>query len=97
MAIWLPQEKDIRASMVALKRRFHHCAFDLAEGRPLTIDVFLGAVREHLKVLVTNIGDLTSYSFRRVSATVSALAERSEPEKIALGGCQIQCTEGSSI
>ena len=83
--------------------------FDLAEGRPLTIDGFLGAVREHLKVLVTNIGDLTSYSFRRVSATVSALAERSEPEKIALGGwidrgtgsghdcCQIQCTEGSSI
>ena len=86
MAIWLPQEKAIRASMVALKRRFHHCAFDLAEGRPLTIDGFLGAVREHLKVLVTNIGDLTSYSFRRVSATVSALAERSEPEKIALGG-----------
>ena len=86
MAIWLPQEKAIRASMASLKRKFHHCAFDLAEGRPLTIDGFLGAVREHLKVLVTNIGDLTSYSFRRVSATVAALAERSEPEKIALGG-----------
>ena len=86
MAIWLPQEKAIRASMAALKRKFHHCAFDLAEGRPLTIDGFLGAVREHLKVLVTIFGDLTSYSFRRVSATVSALAERSEPEKIALGG-----------
>ena len=43
-------------------------------------------MHEHLKVLVTNIGDLTSYSFRRVAATVSALAERSEPETIALGG-----------
>ena len=86
LAIWLPQEKAIRASMTVFKLRFHHCAFDLAEGRPLSMDGFLGAVREHLKVLVTNIGDLTSYSFRRVAATVSALAERSEPEKIALGG-----------
>ena len=36
--------------------------------------------------MITNIGDLTSYSFRRVAPTVAVLAERSEVEKTALGG-----------
>ena len=86
LATWCVQEKAMRAHMVAAKLSFHHCAFDLAEGRPLSMQGFLGAVREHLQPLIKNIGDLTSYSFRRVAPTVSALADRSEPEKVALGG-----------
>ena len=72
--------------MIKAGRNFHHCAFDLDEGKPLNVAGFLGAVRAHLKMLITNVGDLTSYSFRRVAPTVAVLAERSEVEKTALGG-----------
>ena len=83
---WLEQEAIIRKCMIKAGRNFHHCAFDLDEGKPLNMVGFLGAVRAHLKMLITNVGDLTSYSFRRVAPTVAVLAERSEVEKTALGG-----------
>ena len=82
---WLEQEAIIRKCMIKAGRNFHHCAFDLDEGKPLNMVGFLGAVRAHLKMLITNVGDLTSYSFRRVAPTVAVLAERSEVEKTALG------------
>ena len=47
---------------------------------------FVDAVRFHLGILVENVGDLTSYSLRRVGPSVAGLAELSEPEKVALGG-----------
>ena len=43
-------------------------------------------MRFHLGILVENVGDLTSYSLRRVGPSVAGLAELSEPEKVALGG-----------
>ena len=83
---WLEQEKAIRRCMAKAGLNFHHCAFDLDEGKALNMQGFLGAVRAHLKMVITNIGDLTSYSFRRVAPTVAVLADRSEVEKTALGG-----------
>ena len=105
---WLEQEKAIRRCMAKAGLNFHHCAFDLDEGKPLNMQGFLGAVRAHLKMVITNIGDLTSYSFRRVAPTVAVLAERSEVEKTALGGwidrspngnlgSEVQCPSGQAV
>ena len=47
---WLEQENLIRKCMIKAGRDFHHCAFDLDEGKPLNMAGFLGAVRADLKM-----------------------------------------------
>lgn len=67
-------------------RSLHFLVFDTEVGLPLNLQGFVDAVRFHLGILVENVGDLTSYSLRRVGPSVAGLAELWEPEKVALGG-----------
>ena len=62
------------------------CRRPAGHGLPLNIRGFVDAVRFHLGVMVENVGELTSYSLRRVGPSVAGLAELSEVEKVALGG-----------
>eukprot|EP00435_Cladocopium_sp_Y103_P023794 s3438_g5.t2 len=55
-------------------------------GRPYDIQGFITVLRGLLEPLVQNVDSMSSYSLRRASPTVAALAELTEPEKVALGG-----------
>eukprot|EP00438_Fugacium_kawagutii_P013540 Skav227875 [mRNA] locus=scaffold2896:232372:234030:+ [translate_table: standard] len=80
------QLRLFRKVMVKKKLACHHLAFDLLEGKPLDVQGFTTTMRQQFEMEVKNIGDMSSYSFRRVVPTISALAQLSESQKTALGG-----------
>eukprot|EP00435_Cladocopium_sp_Y103_P020931 s3438_g5.t1 len=80
------QLKRMCKSMRVENFSFHHLAFDVGKGRPYDIQGFITVLRGLLEPLVQNVDSMSSYSLRRASPTVAALAELTEPEKVALGG-----------
>lgn len=75
----------MRAHCEAKSQTLRLLVFDLEAGFPLNIQGFVDAVHFHLGVVVENVGELTSYSLRRVGPSVAGLAELSETKKVALG------------
>lgn len=82
----LAQLQAMKDLCKARSKALNFLVFDLDAGLPLNIRGFVDAVRFHLGVMVENVGELTSYSLRRVGPSVAGLAELSVVEKVALGG-----------
>ena len=62
--------------------------FDLQSKLPLSNQAVIAATQQALQHCVANVADLSSYSWRRVCATVGHKLQFTEPELLALGDWQ---------